>query len=272
MNALEFKKEEIKLRTHYAVVRQPGVYQPDSKGRTILNRNDMVEVFTLQSDPRRLLGLAQWITGTHLENTLADKKYTADDRSHIVNQHFDFAQIVLLHHKNKFGELYQSKIDIFERNRGEFLRQVATLEDATETNALEYGYWLSGYSNKFETSDPAKSKQFKNDARAVFLQLHQAGNTDATEALALSLYEDEQIDPAEAITLWEKAASVGNVAAIQNLSAVIMADDTLLHEERNHSLMAIWEGIAANKQNTREIAQTLKKAGLTMPVCEAAPL
>lgn len=266
MNSFELKKEEIKIRTNYSVVREPGVYQPDKKGRTILTLAQMVELFKNETEPRRLLGLAQWITGTHLENTLNDERFVADDRSHIVNQHFDFAQTVLLHHKKVFGNFYQGKIDIFEKMRGEFLRQVVELSDATVTNGLEYAYWLSGYSDKFAESDPVKSGNFRKDAEAVLRQIHDAGSIEATEALAAMLYTESDLSISEerrkeAISLWEKAAATGHVTALNNLFNVLSGDEDFSHEERTHSLMAVWEGISANPEGSKAVVKLMKNEG-----------
>lgn len=269
MNSIQqLKNIETRLRAVYPILRQSGIYTPDKNGLTMLDRGQVLALFNEKSDEQYLIDVAHFVASGLLKEALADKKLKADDRPVTLNQYFDFAQTLLLHHSVRLSGLYKNNIEELEELRGDYLSQVAHEEDSTPSNWTEYAYWLAGRVEKFKESDPVKAENFSKDTEEMFRKAHEAGHIEATEALATFLYvERDQTE--EPIALWEKAASTGLKVALDNLFNVVSGDDSLTHEEKNHSLMAIWEGVAINPKGNKDLAKLLRNSGLTAPVAPA---
>lgn len=251
MNSSQLKKAIQSLEETYPFLVERFISRPDTEGRRILSLTEVVNIFGGAPKAKILFPLFDSIVEERIENALAHKDVEFTERSSIANQHIDLIEVIINHHKEFFLEKYKEILAVFEVTRGRYLRQIANDKRSSAPNWTEYGYFLLGLSEKFKDSEPAKADQFKQLARKQFDKAHDAGYTEATEALATFLYcETAQTD--KAIKLWEKAAAAGNEIALKNLFEVLCADDSLRIREIKVSLAK------AGGQALRNLFNTLK--------------
>lgn len=266
MNNTIFKQKNGGILMTYPVLRDPGITTPAKYGRVILSNVFFTNLFHDTPSEERAVEVARYLGSTLLAESLNDERLTDEDRVLVVNQHIDLAEAYLLHHSKRLPSLYKDNIADWQEVRGGYLKEVALQDDAGMASLVAYGHWVNAQANNLAETDPKQCENLKQDAEEAYRFAHEAGCIAATEALGTFLYLTNA-ESEETISLWEKAAATGNERAIFNLSSVIMADDSLTHEERNHSLMAIWEGIAQNKKETNNVAKALKKAGYFADAC-----
>lgn len=253
MNSSQLKKAIQSLEETYPFLVERFISRPDTKGRRILSLTEVVNIF---NDPRNnqvvLSTFFDSISGDRFRNALKEKGVQFAEYSSIANRHIDLVEIIALHYKHRVSEeVHQKTMEFFEVTRGRYLRQIANDKRSSAPNWTEYGYFLLGLSEKFKDSEPAKADQFKQLAEKRFRKAHDAGYTEATEALATFLYcETAQTD--KAIKLWEKAAAAGNETALKNLFEVLCADDSLKVREIKVSLAK------ADGQALKTLFNTLK--------------
>ena len=267
MNLQQQKKFEAVMQFNYPLLRQAGIYKPAIYGRSVIDYNEFINIFYDPASAQRVVDIALYLAGGRLQEVLGNEKFNKVERSLIINQHMDLAETYLLHHSKRFPEIYNENVEEFEAARSDYLKQAATQEDATPASWTEYAYWLLGRADKVGANDADAAAVHNKEAETYLRKAHYAGYTEATEALATLIYTSTD-NVGEAVFYWEKAASTGNLIAIQNLTNVVVGDDRLMAYERIRSLSYVWQGIASNKKETKDVAASLKQAGLCVP---AAP-
>ncbi|OFW87112.1 MAG: hypothetical protein A3J37_01865 [Alphaproteobacteria bacterium RIFCSPHIGHO2_12_FULL_45_9] len=252
MNSFELKKAILRLEEDYPLLTEQFITRSDSRRGIILSHTELVDIFYSEPKQETLFPFFDSVTVTKLREHLAQKDVKFGEYSSIVNRRMNLAELVLTHHKESVSKSdYEDTIEFFEVRRGGYLRQIAKSKESEAANWTEYAYWLLARVEKFKIIDPAKSEQLKQEARHMFDKAHDAGYTEATEALATFLYcETAQTD--KAIKLWEKAAAAGNEMALKNLFEALCADDSLKVREIKVSLAK------ADGQALKNLFNTLK--------------
>ena len=263
MSALERQGRINMLEREYKLLTERGVTRPDSRGRKILTRSALIDL--LSNPPKKTLhDFFDWTTSTYLKTALANKDVQFTEYLSIVNQHMNLAKLVLDHNKEMFPKDYEQIIDFFDERRGGYLKQIAEHEKSAPENWTEYAYWLLCRTEKFKLTVPEKSEELKREARNMLHKAHDAGYTEATEALATFLYS-ETGQGSKAIKLWEIAAADGNEMALKHLFDALCADDSLKIREIKVSLAK------ADEQALRKLFNALKsKPDLTPHDAECA--
>jgi hypothetical protein len=250
----------------YPVLSEPGVCRPDEKGRVLFDPSLIRSILTTpKMSSKDIWQYAKRIAVPFFNAAMANENLKDIPRSTLINHHIDVAETILLHHSKKLMWTYKSYVEELENDRGYYLAQQTKTDEKDTINLKEYAFWLVGRVEKMR-ADPVKSLDtaaigsFITDIEMLLRHAEAAGHMDATDALATFLYtEKEQED--EAIALWEKAAASGYAMAIQNLSSVLMGDQTLTAEKKMHSLISVWEGVARNREETLDVVETLAQAG-----------
>jgi hypothetical protein len=261
------------LQLRMPFLKQPGLLKPAKNGRVVLPLKNMVPLFTTQfDDPKEVINIALYIVQQRLQEFLKNEKFPSEDLPSILNQHYDLAEFLLLHHDKYHPTLYKSCIEGFEEDRGKHLQELANAEDATSSAKTEAAYWLLGQADKKKAlQDYEAYAHLLDKAEGYLRQAHEAGYSEATDALATLLYIERAVGEwpyvEESMSLWGQAARSGNPTAIKNFYEVVQADDSLTPEERVSALQSIWQGATCSLAGQRdpavkEITKALKKAGI----------